>query len=404
MFPMALFPNLCADYMLPVRRKGLFVILHLWVMKIMIIKNSTVYNENFEPVKTDIEIKNGKIKSLSPSDAAGIDFSGCVIIPGFIDIHIHGCNYADVTDGKSDSAAIMSKWLAQNGITSFCPTTMTLPDELIKKSAEYIAKTMGKEEGAYIHGINMEGPFISHEKKGAQDGNYIKELDVRLLTEVNDICPVKLIDIAPEKQGVEIFIKNASTICTVSAAHTTADYTKAKEAFSYGISHVTHLYNAMSGLGSREPGMVGAVLDSSNITAEIICDGIHISPATLRITFKALGEDRTVVISDATMSAGLEPGEYLLGGQKIYKTDAARLADGTLAGSSTNLFEEFQNLLKFGVPLKQAIKSLTINPAKVIGVDKITGSIATGKNADLLILSEDFSTIKSVFIKGKKVV
>lgn len=370
----------------------------------MIIKNATVYDESFEPIKTDIEIENEKIKSLSPTDADGIDFSGCVIIPGFIDIHIHGCNYADVTDGKPDSAAKMSKWLAQNGITSFCPTTMTLPDELIKKSAEYIAKTIGKEEGAYIHGINMEGPFISYEKKGAQDGKYIKDPDIKLLTEVNDICPVKLIDIAPEKRGAMEFAKSASKICTVSAAHTTVDYAKGKEAFAFGVSHATHLYNAMSGLGSREAGMVGAVLDSTDITAEIICDGIHISPATLRITFKALGEDRTVVISDATMSAGLEAGEYLLGGQKIYKTDAARLADGTLAGSSTNLFEEFQNLLKFGIPLKQAIKSLTINPAKVIGVDKITGSIAAGKNADLLILSDNFSTIKSVYIKGKKVV
>lgn len=370
----------------------------------MIIKNATVYDKNFEPVRTDIEIENGIIKSIGMNDADGLDFSDCVAIPGFIDIHIHGCNLADATDGKSDSAARMSKWLAKNGITSFCPTTMTLPADTLRKCFGYIADTMGHEEGAYIHGVNMEGPFIAPEKKGAQDGAHIVDPDFELFKELNEICPVKLVDIAPERSGAEEFTKKASKLCTVSAAHTTADYAKGIEAFEWGITHATHLYNAMSGLGSREPGMVGAVLDSKNVFAELICDGIHISPATLRITFKALGEDRTVVISDATMSAGLEPGEYMLGGQKIYKTDAARLADGTLAGSSTNLFEEFQNLLTFGIPLKQAIKSLTINPARAIGVDEKTGSIAEGKNADLLILSKDFSEIKAVFIKGKQVV
>lgn len=368
----------------------------------MIIKNATVYGKNFEPVKTDIEIEDGVIKALGPTEKDGLDFSDCVILPGFIDIHIHGCNLADATDGKPESAANMSKWLVTNGITSFCPTTMTLPADTLRKCFGYIADTMGNEEGAYIHGINMEGPFIAPEKKGAQDGAHIVNPDFELFSELNGICPVKLVDIAPEREGAKEFTEKASQICSVSAAHTTADYAKGKEAFSWGITHATHLYNAMSGLGSREPGMVGAVLDTENVFAELICDGIHISPATLRITFKALGEDRTVVISDATMSAGLEEGEYMLGGQKIFKTDAARLADGTLAGSSTNLFEEFHNLLRFGIPLKQAVKSLTINPAKAIGADKKTGSIEIGKNADLLILSEDFKEIKAVFVKGER--
>lgn len=368
----------------------------------MIIKNATVYNKNFEPVKTDIGIENGIINSLEPTEKDGLDFSGCVVIPGLIDIHIHGCNLADATDGKPQSAANMSKWLVKNGITSFCPTTMTLPADTLRKCFAYIADTIGKEDGAYIHGINMEGPFIAPEKKGAQDGAHIVNPDFELFCELNNICPVKLVDIAPERDGAKEFTEKASGMCAVSAAHTTADYATAKEAFSWGVTHATHLYNAMSGLGSREPGMVGAVLDSDNVFAELICDGIHISPATLRISFKSLGEDRTVVISDATMSAGLEEGEYMLGGQKIFKTDAARLADGTLAGSSTNLFEEFHNLLKFGIPLKQAIKSLTINPAKAIGVDEKTGSIDIGKNADLLILSEDLKEIKAVFVKGER--
>ncbi len=370
----------------------------------MIIKNALICNENFEFEKADIEIENGIIKNIGEINRDGEDFSGCTILPGFIDIHIHGCNMADATDGNPDSVARMSKSLVKHGITSFCPATMTIPVDEIKNSFRYAADTMGKEEGAYIHGINMEGPFISPAKKGAQAEENIIAPDFELFKELNEICPIKLVDIAPEISGADEFIKKAKDICTVSAAHTTADYKCLHNAIECGISHATHLYNAMNCLTSREAGAVGAVLDSDNVTAELICDGIHICEPTLRITFKALGEDRTVVISDSMMAADLEDGEYTLGGQKVInKGGAARLEDGTLAGSITNLFDEFQNILKFGIPLRQAIKSVTINPARVIGADKITGSIKEGKNADLLVLSENLKTIKAVFVKGEKV-
>lgn len=370
----------------------------------MIIKNATVYDGAFNPVRTDLEIENGIIKSLAKTDKSGEDFSGCVVLPGFIDIHIHGCNAADATDGKSDSVTEMSRWLATKGVTSFCPSTMTLPKAELEASFRYAADAMGKEPGAYIQGINMEGPFISHAKKGAQAGEHILPPDFEMLSELNEICPVKLTDIAPETDGAHEFIRKAKEICTVSMAHTTADYKIAKEAINCGITHATHLYNAMNGLTSREAGAVGAVLDSENVMAELICDGIHICEPTLRITFKALGEDRTIIISDAMMAAGLPDGEYTLGGQKVIVKGEARLEDGTLAGSVTNLFDEFKNLLKFGIPLKQAIKSATINPAKAIGADKETGSIEEGKRADLLILSEDFQEIKAVIIKGNPII
>ncbi len=371
----------------------------------MIIKNALVYGKDFNSEINDIVIDGEKISAVRKSDKDGLDFSGCVALPGFIDIHIHGCNMADATDGNPDSAAKMSKWLAQNGITSFCPTTMTLSVDTLRKCFGYISDTIGKEEGAYIHGINMEGPFIAPEKKGAQAEEHILDPDFEVFSELNSICPVRLVDIAPERPHAEEFIEKAKNICTVSAAHTTANYETAKKAIDAGISHATHLYNAMNGLTSREAGMVGAVLDSDSVNAELICDGIHICPATLRITFNALGEDRTVVISDAMMAAGLEDGEYTLGGQKVIKKDgAARLVDGTLAGSSTNLFDEFRNLLAFGIPVKQAIKSVTINPARAIGVDNITGSIEEGKNADITILSADLSEIKAVFVKGKRII
>ncbi len=371
----------------------------------MIVKNALVYGKDFNAQLNDIIIEGEKIAAIEKTDKEGLDFSNCIVLPGFVDIHIHGCNMADATDGKTESVAEMSKWLVTKGITSFCPTTMTISIDELRKCFGYVADTMGKEDGAYIHGINMEGPFIAPEKKGAQAAEHILEPDFEVFSELNSICPVKVVDIAPERNGASEFIEKAKKICTVSAAHTTADYETGKKAIESGITHATHLYNAMNGLTSREAGMVGAVLDSDNVNAELICDGIHICPATLRITFKVLGEDRTVVISDSMMAAGLEDGEYTLGGQKVIKkAGAARLIDGTLAGSSTNLFDEFRNLISFGIPLKQAIKSVTINPAKAIGVDRITGSIEEGKNADLLILSKDFSIIKAVFVKGKRII
>lgn len=371
----------------------------------MILKNATVYNADFEPVRADIRIEDSVIAKIGAVEGDGTDYEGCVILPGFIDIHIHGCNNADATSGEKDGAARMSSWLATKGVTSFCPTTMTLPRNALEEAFRFTAETMGNEPGAYIHGINMEGPFISQAKKGAQAGEFIIPPDYEMLCELNSICPVMLTDIAPETDGAIDFIDKAKEICTVSVAHTAADYATVKKALEHGASHATHLYNAMNGLTSREAGAVGAILDSDTAKAELICDGIHICEPTLRITFKTLGEDRTVVISDAMMAAGLPDGEYTLGGQKVIKSgNDARLEDGTLAGSVTNLFDEFKNLLKFGIPLRQAIKSVTINPAKAIGVDKKTGSIEEGKNADLVVLNEDFSEIKAVYIKGIKVI
>ncbi len=370
----------------------------------MIIKNATVYGKDFLPQKNDIEIDGEIIKTIGISEKDGEDFSGCAVIPGFIDVHIHGCNAADATDGKPESVQKMSEWLVTKGVTSFCPTTMTLPENELEASFRYTANTMGNENGAYIHGINMEGPFISFAKKGAQAGEHIRKPDFELLQKLNGICPIKIVVVAPEVEGAEEFIEKAKDVCTVSIAHTAGNYNDGIAAVKSGATHATHLYNAMNCLTSREAGMVGAVLDSKNVNAELICDGIHICEPTLRITFAALGEDRTVVISDAMMAAGLPDGDYTLGGQRVIKKSDARLADGTLAGSVTNLFDEFHNLLKFGIPLKQALKSVSINPARAIGVDKITGSIEEGKRADLIITSPDFKEIKAVIVKGKRVI
>lgn len=366
-----------------------------------ILKNALVCNRDFEFEKTDIVIENEIIKETGITDRDGIDCSGKVILPGFIDIHIHGCAGRDCTDEKPDSLNIMSRYLAEKGVTSFCPTTMSYPAEKLERALKVIKESVGKEEGAYIQGVNLEGPFLSKEKCGAQNPEYIIPPDYELTEKLAGICPVKIVNIAPEAQGAPEFIEKCSKKYLVSIAHTAADYETVKKAEDAGARHATHLYNAMTQLTPRQPGAVGAVFDSDIMTAELICDLIHVSSPALRTAFGILGEDRTVVISDAMMAAGLKEGEYELGGQKVIKTDAARLANGTLAGSTTDLFEEFGNLLKTGIPVKQVIKSLTINPAKCIGEDKNTGSIEPGKFADLIILSGDMSRTENVCIKGR---
>lgn len=372
----------------------------------MVIKNAEIFDKDFEKVKKDIEIKDSRIGRIGNCvEGNSLNFEGCIVLPGFIDIHTHGCGGYDVTDGKDESAGKMSQLLAENGVTSFCPTTMTVGVEKLEKAFSSVRAAMGVESGAYIHGINMEGPFISPEKKGAQNEKDILPPDFELFEKLNSICPVKVVDIAPEMPGAFGFIQKAKEICPVSAAHTTADYETAKAAFDRGINHATHLFNAMPPLLSRKPGVVGAVFDDSRVYAELICDGVHIAPAVLRTAFRALGEDRAVVISDSMSAAGMPDGEYALGGQTVFVRDGkATLEDGTVAGGTSNLFEEFKNLIKFGIPVKQAVKACTINPAKSIGADDIAGSIETGKNADLLVLNGEMTEIKAVFIKGKKVI
>lgn len=372
---------------------------------VMIIKNATIWGEDFSPVKKDIKVSDGLIEDIGCfASEDGTDYSGCTVVPGFIDIHIHGARLADSSSGSTEEIQTISRYLAENGITSFCPTTMTLPEAILAKAFEAVRECMGKEEGAYIHGINMEGPFISLGKKGAQAAEHIRRPDVEEFNRLNAICPIKLADIAPEEDGAIDFAKEVSKTCTVSAAHTSASYEQARLGFENGFSHATHLFNAMTPIQNRAPGVPTAVFDDEKATAELICDGLHNHPAILRMAFSLLGEDRAVVISDSMSAAGMGDGEYELGGQTVYVNNGkATLADGTIAASTTNIFAEFKNLLNFGIDFKAALKACTINPAKVVGADKFTGSIEKGKRADLLVLDSDLN-LKAVYIGGKQVI
>lgn len=373
----------------------------------MILKNATIFDENFDLVFKDIIIENEKIVDIckAKEEQDSFDLTNHIIMPGFIDQHIHGCAGFDVCDATQEAIEKISNYLAKKGVTSFCPTTMTLSEERLNDILKCIEKCKKNGTiGAYIHGVNLEGPFINKEKKGAQKEEFIKKPNIDLLNKLNDESNkiIKFVDIAPECLDENSdFIKKASKIMKVSIAHTNADYLTATKAFEEGASQVTHLYNAMPGLTHRAPGVVGAVFDSKSAKAELICDGVHIHPAALRIAFNILGEDRTIVISDSMSAAGCENGKYDLGGQEVFVKDGvARLKDGTIAGSTTNLLDEFKNLIKFRIPLKQIVKSLTINPARQIGVDETTGSIKVGKYADLTIFDEDLN-LKMVIIKGR---
>ena len=373
----------------------------------MILKNAEVFNGDFEKIRADVKIDGEKISKIGNfSSEDGLDLTGLVVMPGLIDMHIHGCGGADTGDATPEALETMSQTLAKNGVTSFCPASMTLSFEELTKIFANIDAMKDKVGGAYIHGANMEGPYIAMSKKGAQNPLYVRNPDKEEFKKLYEGCngAIRVVDIAPECDGGDEFIKEIQPICPVSIAHTDAGYDEAVHAIELGVRHITHLFNAQSGLHHRKPGVVGAAFDvgrANGVRAELICDGFHIHPATLRIAFREMGEDGTVIISDSMKAAGCPDGDYDLGGQPVYVRDGkALLADGTIAASTSNVYKELKNVISFGIPEKQAVKSATINPAKAIRVDDNTGSIEEGKLADILVVDKDYN-IKLVIVKGE---
>jgi len=267
-------------------------------------------------------------------------------------------------------------------------------DKNSSNEAKRLKEITDSVSGAYIHGINMEGPYISMAKKGAQNGAYVRNPDKDEFKKLYDGCGgcISVVDIAPECEGGEEFIKAVQPYCPVSTAHTSANYDEAMKAIEWGVRHTTHLYNAQSGLTHRAPGVVGAIFESDTVSPEIICDGFHINPAVLRIAFAVCGEDRTCVISDSLNAAGCPDGEYELGGQPVFLAGGvAKLADGTLAGSATNLFDCMKNAMRFGIKEEDAVRAATYNPACALGAEDKIGSIEEGKYADFIICDSDYN-------------
>ncbi len=379
----------------------------------MLLKNAQVLNDAFEWIEADLRINGETIGEIAPGhDLAPkegeqvFDLAGCWVLPGFIDQHIHGCGGAGTEDGTIEALDTMSRYLARQGVTSFCPTTMTLPEEKIASILSTARQAMEQGlAGAYVQGVNMEGPYISPGKKGAQNGDYVRNPDPEEFERLFAGCGgiIKLVDIAPEQPGAQQFIEQVKGMCAVPLHLPTAPYEQAPASFAQGISQATHLFNAMTGFTHRAPGAVGAVFDHPSVKAELICDGFHIHPAALRTAFRLLGEDRTIIVSDSMTAAGCPDGAYDLGGQTVFvKEGKALLEDGTIAASTTNIGQEVRNLLAFGVPFRQVLKSATINPARQLGVDHITGSIKIGKYADLTVTDKNCNPMQ-VFVKGRPV-
>ena len=373
-------------------------------VRIMRIKNVKVYTEDEKFIPGEVSVSGGKFSADPADDGEVLDGEGCYMIPGLVDIHFHGCVGDDFCDAKEEGIANMAKYEASVGVTSICPATMTLSEEELHN----IMKTAGAysgTEGAKLVGINMEGPFISEKKKGAQAAKYIRKCDADLFRKLQEESGglIKLVDIAPENDGALEFIREVKDEVVISIAHTVADYDAASKALAEGASHVTHLYNAMPPLNHREPGVIGAARDDEKCHVELICDGVHIHPSVVRATFAMFGADRVILMSDSMRATGLTDGQYTLGGQDVFvKGPKATLADGTIAGSATDLMGCMRVAVqKMGIPLEDAVGCATVNPAKEIGIYDHCGSITPGKDADFVLLDEELN-VKAVYINGKK--
>jgi len=359
----------------------------------MIIKGGKVFQEDGSFLEQAIYINDHRLvdKAEYQDDGEVIDAEGLLVLPGLVDIHSHGAAGEDFSDGNPEGLKKILQYEKRCGITSYCPTSMTFPKERLRQIFASI-KGAQTEEGAKVVGINMEGPFLDPAKKGAHVEKWIAAPDVAFVRELNQDADglVRLVTLAPNMDGAEEFIKEMHEEVCISLGHTAADYDCASRAMKLGAHHVTHLYNAMQPFGHRAPGLIGAAMDDPECMVELICDGYHIHPSAIRAAFRMFGPERVILISDSMRATGMENGTYELGGQEVTVKDRkAVLKDGTLAGSATNLYGCMCKAVEFGIPLEQAIMAATANPARSIGIFDRVGSIRIGKQADLLLVSEN---------------
>lgn len=359
----------------------------------MIIKGGKVFQEDGSFLEQALYINDHRLvdKAEYQDDEKVIDAEGLLVLPGLVDIHSHGAAGEDFSDGNPEGLKKILQYEKRCGITSYCPTSMTFPKERLRQIFASI-KGAQTEEEAKVVGINMEGPFLDPAKKGAHVEEWIAAPDAAFVRELNQDVDglVRLVTLAPNMDGAEEFIKEMHEEVCISLGHTAADYDCASRAMKLGAHHVTHLYNAMQPFGHRAPGLIGAAMDDPECMVELICDGYHIHPSAIRAAFRLFGPERVILISDSMRATGMENGTYELGGQEVTVKDRkAVLKDGTLAGSATNLYGCMCKAIEFGIPLEQAIMAVTANPARSIGIFDRVGSIRIGKQADLLLVSEN---------------
>jgi N-acetylglucosamine-6-phosphate deacetylase len=359
-----------------------------------IVDNYNIIIEEGKIVKIEEQIDERNMDKI-------IDGEGKYLAPGFIDIHNHGNSGYDVMDSTTEAIDKMAEFHLKNGVTSFLGTVITSSYENMVKASENIVSYKNKDDRSQIIGIHLEGPFFSLDKKGAQPAKYIRTPNMEDIKKIVEISKgkMKMVSLAPEAEGaLEVISYLVSKNITVAMAHSNGTFEETKAGINHGATVATHLYNGMRNFSHREPGIIGASLTDDRVYCELIYDRVHLHDAAVKMAIKMKGIDKIVLVSDAMRAAGLEDGDYELGGQKvIVKDGAARLTSGSLAGSTLNLRDAVYNMVhKLNIPIQDAVRMASLSPAKAIGIDRYKGSIEIGKDADLLLLDKDINIFASI--------
>jgi N-acetylglucosamine-6-phosphate deacetylase len=338
-------------------------------------------------------IGHGDVPALDGVET--LDTRGLTLLPGFIDVHVHGALGHETMDASPDGLRAMAKFYAQHGVTSFLATTWTEPRQRIQAALETVAEMLGPQpDGATLLGAHLEGPYINADRRGAQRPEDVRRAAHDEALAFLDLGVIRLTTVAPEFPENEWFIRECvKRGVTISVGHSAATYEQVRQAVQLGLSHATHTYNAMTGLGHREPGTLGGVLTSPEINCELIADNIHVHPAAMQILFACKGPNRVILITDAIRAGGLPDGEYRIDDRTIFVKDGAvRLPDGTLAGSTLTMNRALRNLMNAtGQPLDTLWPTSSLNAARAIHVSDRKGSLEVGKDADLVLADDDLN-------------
>lgn len=372
----------------------------------MIIRNAKVFTGGCRFEERDLLIRDGRIVfGAVPMDGEEVlDARGSYALPGLVDIHFHGAVGHDFCDADEAGLQAIADFEASKGVLAICPATMTFSEEILNGIMD-AAAAHKNERGADLVGINMEGPYISPRKVGAQNPKYVMGADAGMFRRLQARSGglIKLVDVAPEEPGNLDFIRACRDEVRISIAHTCTDYETAKEAFAAGASHMTHLYNAMPGITHRAPGPIIAALEE-DAEVELITDGVHIHPAMVRFTFRTFGDSHVILVADSMMACGLPDGQYSLGGQAVTVCGPrATLTEhpDTIAGSATCLYDCMRHaVLDMGVPLASAVRAASLNPARSIGIDADYGSLEPGRWGNV-VLADGQLSIQKVIRRGK---
>lgn len=372
------------------------------------IVGAQVFEADGSFAERELCLQDGRIVGDAP-DAETFDASGLTAIPGLVDVHFHGAMGQDMCNGTEEAIRTLAAYEASQGVLAICPATMTYPEDKLATIADAAAAWVaaGDHPGcADLVGINMEGPFISPDKVGAQNPAYVQAPDAAMFRRLQKRSGglFRLVTLAPEVPGALDFVDELAGEVAISVGHTCATYDEASAAFARGAREVTHLWNAQPPFHHRDPGVIGAAADAEHVRVELICDGIHIHPAVIRSTFR-LFPDRVVMIADSMEATGLADGEYALGGQKVFvRGHLATLESGTIAGSATNLFDCLRYAVcEARIPLAEALVACTLSPARAIGVDANYGSLEVGRVANVVLVDDDLR-IQAIFLRGERLV